>query len=330
MIQYSIILVNYKSTDLLLNCLKTIPAKDAGQYEIIVVDNASNDNGKSRVIALFPSVKWIEMGYNSGFARANNAGMRAATGNVFLLLNTDTLIIENAIGECYNRLQQSNHIAAGVQLLNPDGTTQISGNFFMKGGINHLLALPALGQVLRRLGILMKVKKTHVPEASTEEIVDWINGAFLMVKREAAEKAGLLDEDFFLFSEEIEWCYRLGKQGTMVIYGDLRVTHLMGGTVTQTYNTKNRGYNQLSDRKGLQLIVSGWLRIKKQFGTGWLLFHTVAYWTSIVCFFLICLLPGRHYGQRWMTFFGFTGNVVRATCLLPRIIYGKPYFYKII
>lgn len=330
MIQYSIILVNYKSQQLLLDCLATIVNTQSGKYEIIVVDNASGDNSRSAVLTQYPHIKWMEMNYNSGFARANNAGIRAAAGDTVLLLNTDTLVIGDAVGQCYARLAESAHIAAGVQLLNADGSPQISGNYFMKGGLNHLMAIPVIGSWMRKAGLWLKVKRTNLPEATGEAQVDWINGAFLMVKKVAIEKAGPLDEDFFLFSEEIEWCYRLGKQGSMCIYGDLRVTHLMGGTVTEAFNTRARGYSQFADRKGLQLMVSGLLRVRKQFGVGWLLFHWLMYSAGVLFYFLSCLIPQRRFSQRWSEFSGYARNVFSASLYIPRIIRGKPFFYKLL
>ncbi|MER3463638.1 MAG: glycosyltransferase family 2 protein, partial [Chitinophagaceae bacterium] len=101
-------------------------------------------------------MKYISMHYNSGFARANNVGMRQAKGDCFLLLNPDTLALDNSITECYRQLTSSDFIAAGVQQLNADGSKQISGNFFMKGGINHLLPVPYWGGFLRWLGYQSK------------------------------------------------------------------------------------------------------------------------------------------------------------------------------
>jgi GT2 family glycosyltransferase len=141
------------------------------------------------------------MGYNAGFARANNEGIRQSKEEVVLLLNPDTIILDDAIERCCHRFLSSSHIACSVQLLNTDKSPQITGNFFMKGGLNHLLPLPYLGALLRKIAFAVKVKKTNVAAASAEENVDWINGAFMMVKKTAIEEAGMFDEDFFLYSE---------------------------------------------------------------------------------------------------------------------------------
>lgn len=333
----SIIIVNYKSAGLIRNCLLSIKQAerfDAASCEIIVVDNASGDDSEQQLVSEFPDIRWIQMSYNSGFARANNEGIRHSRGQIVLLLNPDTLIVGNALQDAFERLQHSPHIGAGVQLLNEDGSPQISGNFFMKGGLNHLMNVPYLGRLIRAAGMSLKVKKTNVARAEGEVEVDWINGAFLMVKKEAIEKAGLLDEDFFLYAEEIEWCSRLHKTGKMVIYGDLHVIHLVGMTASEAFGSSFRGYTELTDRKGLQLIVSGWLRIRKQFGTVWLLLHAAVYAAAIPVYFfaflISTLLFRPHRAAHWRSFVSYTGNVCRSIALLPRMIRGKPYFYKML
>src|SRR3954451_24610055 len=141
-IDLSIIIVNYKSHRLILDCIKSIKEQTANiEYEIIVVDNFSNDNSRDIIYTNYPEITWCQMSYNGGFARANNAGIKISKAQVVLLLNPDTLIIKQAIEKCYRRFVQSPYIGCGVQLLNPDHTPQISGNFFMKGGLNHLLPL---------------------------------------------------------------------------------------------------------------------------------------------------------------------------------------------
>ncbi len=86
------------------------------------------------------------MGYNAGFARANNAGIKQATGDVVLLLNPDTIIIDDCIYKCLQRFNNDDAVASSVQLVNADGSPQITGNYFMKGGLNHLLPLPYIGK----------------------------------------------------------------------------------------------------------------------------------------------------------------------------------------
>src|SRR5215218_9072917 len=172
----SVIIVNYRSDALLINCIKSIHQFNSElTKEIIVVDNNSSDDSKERILSMFPDILWIQMNYNAGFARANNKGIGYSKGDTILLLNPDILFEDDSASQCYKRLQQSAHIGAGVQLFNADMTPQITGSYFIKGGINHLLPLPVFGKLFKWLGTQLKVKKTNVPEAKGEVEVDWIN-----------------------------------------------------------------------------------------------------------------------------------------------------------
>jgi GT2 family glycosyltransferase len=335
MIDCSVIIVNYKSTQLILDCLQSIfLQKNSANSEVIVVDNFSQDESEKIITSRFPQVRFVQMNYNAGFARANNAGIRLSKGAVVLLLNPDTLIEDDAIEECSRRLSGPGYVAAGVQLLNPDRSPQISGNYFMKGGLNHLMALPYVGKLFRWLGYQFKIKKTNVAMAEGTVEVDWINGAFLMVKKTAIEKAGLLDEDFFLYAEEIEWCSRLKRAGKLCIYGDLHVVHLQGESANKEFGTAGKGYRNLSDKQGLQIMLSGFVRIRKQFGVGWFLFHLLVHLFTIPVFFIIAILrtilffPERR--SEWKGCWGFSLNVFRVCGNFSRIMLNKPHFYKVL
>lgn len=180
----SVILVNYRSAAYIIDCIRSASAfESVSSFEWIVVDNASGDDSKEKILQQFSFVQWVDMGYNAGFARANNAGIRQATGDVLLLLNPDTLILNDAIRQCYLPFVQSSYAACGVQLLYENGAPQISGSYFMKGGINHLLSIPYWGRFLRWLAFQLHTRKPGVEQVADEVKVDWISGAFLMVKK---------------------------------------------------------------------------------------------------------------------------------------------------
>jgi len=329
----SIIIINYKTAQLLIDCLTDLyEDRVAGSFETIIVDNASGDDSRDRITTAFPQVVWVQMDYNAGFSRGNNAGMRRASGDTVLLLNGDTLPMGRTIGECYQRLRRSEYVAAGVQLLNADGSHQITGNYVMKGGLNYLLPLPYFGAFVKYFGGLVKVAKPHVPDKVGIVEVDWINGAFLMVKKEVIDSVGAMDEDFFLYAEESEWCGRLRKAGKIVLYGDLEVVHLQGGTAELVFGADAKGYVNMYDRKGLQLMLSNFVRIRKQFGTGWFLFQLFCYVADIPIFFF-GLLVTRLFGSKlytWTHFVQFSRNVSVVIGKSPVIIRNKPYFYKVI
>jgi len=274
------------------------------------------------------------MGYNAGFARANNAGILKAAGDIVLLLNPDTIILNDSINECLDRFLKAQEIACSVQLLNPDNSPQITGNYFMKGGLNYLLPLPYLGKLLRATAFLFKTKKTSVLQANHAQEVDWINGAFLMVKKRAIEKVGLMDEDFFLYAEEVEWCYRLKKCGSVVVYGDLHAIHLQGEIINKASNSADKGYFNLYDKKGLQLIISNTLRIRKQYGAGWFMLHVFLHVVEVplflLCNFFENIIRFQNLSQNWSLVYGYSKNVFTLVRLSADIIAGKHRLYKMI
>lgn len=330
----SIIIVNYKTPQLVTDCLQSLYAFTKNiSFEVIVVDNASGDGSREKILPAFPQVKWVQMKNNEGFARANNEGIRQSAGDAVLLLNSDTILKENAIERSFTQFMSSSYVACGVQLLNVDGTPQISGNYFMKGGLNHLLPLPYLGAFLKSIAGLMKVKKPNLPEAKGIVEVDWINGAYLMVKRSAFEVSGLMDEDFFLYAEETEWCSRLRRIGKLCIYGDCHVIHLEGSSANAAFDAKGKGYMHLFDKKGLQIMLSNLVRVRKQFGVAWFFLHLLTLLFEIPVFFLGWLLTniftlGRS-RYSWKQFAGYCKNVMYILTLAAIISRKKPHFYKL-
>ncbi|MBA2745330.1 MAG: glycosyltransferase family 2 protein [Flavisolibacter sp.] len=329
----SIIIVNYRSGSLVIDCIRSLQRfNEILPYEIIVVDNSSCDGSDEMILSVFPVIRFIQMGYNAGFARANNAGIRAAKGEVFLLLNPDTISVDDSIQRCYQQLMNSDHIAAGVQLLDQELKPQISGNYFVKGGLNHLLPIPYWGGMIKWLGYRSNVKIPNVREAKPVEVVDWISGAFLMVKKVGIMKAGLMVEDFFLYAEEVEWCHRLGNFGQLCIFGDLKIIHLEGGSINKDQQIPEKGYYNLFDRKGLQLMVSNHLRVRKQYSVFWFLFLLLNYSWGCVFFFIVStihrLLLLKSPFDDWVLAGKFAKNVLRLWALAPKIISGRPHFYK--
>ena len=332
----SIIIVNFKSTSYIMDCLASAEPSlinDAG-IEWIVVDNEQNEDCKNALSAKFPFVQCIQMGYNAGFARANNAGIKIAKGENILLLNPDTILIPGSIQSCLSRLENSNHIACGVQLVYPNHEPQFSGSNFVKGGMNHLLELPYWGSAVKYVASSLKANKPSIIKAEKEQKVDWVSGAFLMVKKNAIDKAGLMDEDFFLYAEEVEWCSRLIKQGSICIYGDIEIIHLIGTSIQSATESIDNSYTNLSDKKGFQLMVSNHVRIRKQYGIFWFFCLLLNYTWAIPFAFIVCfftkLLSFKNIVPELKYLLGFTKNVFKLWALVPIILIGKPHFYKCI
>ena len=331
----SIIIINYKSAHHVLACIESI-YKQTQKYsfEIIVVDNNSGDDNETKIRAAFPAITWIQSGYNAGFARANNIGINASRGEYILVLNADTIITDNALDKTIDLVKSKDDaVACGVQLLNPDGTHQISGAYFKRGGLNVLLPLPYLGRLIRFMGYKLKTKIPSVTEVVAVQEVDWIVGAFIMVKKKVLERSGLFDEDFFMYSEEIEWCSRLRKQGKLYLFEEPKVIHIGGGTSGEYYNTDNDNSKNLWSKKATQIIISMLLRIRKQFGI---------FYYLLVCFFFIIEIPvfviglliekifkGRKAKYKWKNISGYISNTGYIIKYFFRILVNNPFFYKV-
>ena len=331
--QLSVIIVAYFNADLLEQCILSVLQNTVGiSFEMIIVSNGFDKNEKIRLQARYQQVRWIDMPYNAGFARANNAGMRSASGDLFLLLNPDTIALDDSIAQCARRLEPSNYAAAGVQLLDVHHEPQISGSHFVKGGLNHLLPIPYWGDFIRWIGYRVKTQVPGVQHATTVEEVDWISGAFLMVKRSAVERIGMMDEDFFLYGEEVEWCSRLKKAGHLVIFGDLNIVHLEGATINKSQSLDEKGYYNLYDKKGLQLMVSNHLRVRKQYGAGWFWLLLLNYTFGLSVFGAIGtihrLITLKNPFAHWGKVAAFGKNVIKLWKLSPTIIRNRHHFYK--
>ena len=331
----SIILVNYKSTQLTLDCIESIYLQTVQHsIEIILVDNDSKDDCQQQILAKYPLVTFLPINYNAGFARANNAGIEISKGEFVLLLNTDTIILDGAIDKSISLLKQHpNAVGCGVQLLNVDGTTQISGAHIITGGLNTLLVLPYLGRLVRNLGYRLKATVPSVQIIEDTVEVDWVIGAYILVKKDVLKKSGLLDNDFFMYAEEMEWCSRLRKYGKLLLFAEPKVTHFGGGSSSEFYNTvENENGKNLWDKKGRQIIVSNMVRIRKQFGIVWFLLIVGAYIVEVPIFFF-CLFFDKiftmgHAKYKWKNVFGYTKNIGILLTYFFKILANKPYFYK--
>lgn len=331
----SVIIVNYKSAKLVKACVDCI-RQYAGAllYEIIVVDNDSGDDSEAVILGHDPGLKWIQMGYNAGFSRANNEGIRQSQGDTVLLLNADTLFFDDSLSRCFSKFLNSDYVACGIQQLNEERVPQISGSYFVKGGINHLLPLPYLGPFYKWLAGLIKMKAPNVESPSQVQEVDWISGAYLMVRKSAIAKAGLMDEDFFLYGEEIEWCSRLKKVGRLCLFGEEKFIHLQGESINQSTGIRSKGYQGLFSRKDLQVMLSNHLRIYKQYGLFWFFFLLLNYSLGVFLFFPFSFLENlfsfRNPFLYWRKGLSFLKNVLFIWRSTPRILSKKPHFYKVL
>jgi GT2 family glycosyltransferase len=229
MADLSIIIVSWNTKEYLLNCLRSLSQGEGKDFrEIIIIDNGSRDGSGSEVRRLFPAVRLIENESNLGFAKAVNQGLRVFSGGFALLLNPDTQMKEGTIEKLLIFMKDHPGAGiAGVQLLNQDGTKQNSiANF-------PFLATEFLSKKVLRWLFPERFpgKERHYAEPIE---VDSVIGACMMVRRRALEEVGLLDEDYFLFLEETDWCFRMKKAGWKVYHvPQAEVIHFQGKSAEQ-------------------------------------------------------------------------------------------------
>jgi GT2 family glycosyltransferase len=224
----SVVIVTWNTRDLLRDCVASVLAGLGPlKAEILVVDNASADGSAAMLRAEFPGVTLIESPRNLGFAGGNNLALARARGRHVLLLNTDTLVRGVVLPEAVAWLD--GHPEAGVlgpRVLNTDGSVQVSCTGFPTLG---RLTLQTLG--LTRIARLDGYRLTGW-DRSSERRVDVVSGAAMFVRRAAMAEVGLLDEGFFFYGEETDWCRRFARAGWQVVFAPIpAVTHFGGGSV---------------------------------------------------------------------------------------------------
>jgi len=217
----SIIIVNYNQKNLLKLCWQNlVSAQIKLSYEIIFIDNNSSDQSQKTIEEILnqaPSVslKMILNNHNLGFSRAVNQGLATAQGKYILILNPDIIVLSGSIEKLYQFMEAHQRCAiAGPQLLNPDRTIQNSTFRFPKW------YTPILRRTfLSRLGkkYLNSYLMKDWDHQSTQE-VDWLLGAALMVRSEAIKQVGPMDQRFFLYFEDVEWCRRFHRVNWQVYY----------------------------------------------------------------------------------------------------------------
>jgi GT2 family glycosyltransferase len=228
-VDLSIIIVSTNIEKMLRECLKSVYGALKGiRSEVIVVDNASTDNTPNMVSDEFPKVKMIRKHENHGFAENNNYGMKVAKGRYILLLNSDTKIIDKNIFKEMISWMDS-HPKAGLvscALLNSDGKTyQGSGGFYptlprVLAWMSFLDDVPVIDKLIKPYHPLHGWSPFYKGNAFFRKPhrQDWVTGAFFLLRKEVVEEVGYFDEDFFLYTEEVELSHRIAKAGWEIWY----------------------------------------------------------------------------------------------------------------
>jgi GT2 family glycosyltransferase len=231
MCDVSIIIVNWNTKEYLRNCLDSIHQAISGiDAEIIVVDNASEDGSVEMVQMEFPSVKLINNCKNLGFAKANNIGIASSVGNYLCLINSDVIVDRNCIKELVGYLKKNKNVGmAGPTIKNSDGIVQTSCKDYptLWNMFSRTMALDRLFPNSQLFGGRMMTYWTH----DAIQSVEVLSGCFWCVRREALDSVGMLDENFFLYAEDIDWCKRYRDAGwDVVFYPGAEATHFGGAS----------------------------------------------------------------------------------------------------
>jgi GT2 family glycosyltransferase len=228
----SIIIVSYRCRERVLRCLASLADGSRGlTSEVIVVDNASGDGTVEAVRQDHPELTLIESGENRGFAWAVNRAMERATGDQLLLLNPDTFVPEGALAAAVEELESRPEVGMlGCKLVQPDGSLDKACKRGFPTPLTSLAYFSGLSRLAPRSRRLAGYTAGHVGEDETA-VVDAVNGAFMLVRRAAVEAVGPLDERYWLYMEDLDWCYRFGEAGWPVLYWPgVEVTHEKGGS----------------------------------------------------------------------------------------------------
>ena len=326
LIDVSIIIVNYKTPHLIINCLQSVYAytKEV-TFETIIVDNDSKDQSRQLITQEFPDILWLDMGYNAGFSRANNLGIDHARGRYLLLLNSDTLLVENLLARFVEVLDTQADVAAvGAMQINREGQV-------------HYDIFDTFGKIRRHFYIIpqhpffRKLLYKYVPDSVFQDPnqVDWLSGACIMTRPEVIAKAGKLDESFFMYGEDVEWGHRLGKQGRLLMLRDAFVVHLEFGSSTEYQQHVVTHINRFKT----QAQVSNLLWIRKQYGVGAYLFLIAHYLLMVPIIFIWKISVNLRNSQPLLGELEnqkeFARQVLVFLRFLPKTLLNRKGFYKV-
>lgn len=213
----SIILVNWNTRDLLKECISSIFAQTKSNFEIFVVDNASDDESAQMVRNYFPTVKLIENSQNLGFAAATNQAINVCQGKYIFLLNPDTKILDHAIDKLIAILNQNDQVGlVACKLLNRDFSVQTNvGKFYSFW--NTLFTNPVISKFSNPIKLISNKQISSSNHVSDQEI-DWARSSALMIRKRAMDQAGYFDEQFYIYGEELDLCWRLKHFGWKLLF----------------------------------------------------------------------------------------------------------------
>jgi len=233
----SITICSWNTKDDLEACLRSLElVRDEGSFEVIVVDNNSADQSAEMVEASFPWVRLFKLERNLGFTGGQNYAMERRAGRHAFMLNSDTIVHPDAIRVLLEALERHPKVGMiGPRLLNPDGTLQFSCRRF-PNPIAALFRNTPIGKLFPN----NRFTRDYLMQDwghDAERSVDWVSGAALLAREELIDRIGLLDPDYFMFSEDVDWCWRCHEAGFDVLYlPQATITHAIGRSTDKAPN----------------------------------------------------------------------------------------------
>lgn len=240
----SIIILSFNTKDLLRQCLASVYlAEDnfSGSFEVIVVDNASTDGSAEMVAKDFPRVRLILKAENTGFARANNEGMKIAQGDFYVLLNSDTIISENTLSTLFDFIKSKPKVAIVTpKVVLPDGAIDLACHRGMPTPWNAFTYFSHLARLFPNSRIFAGYHQTY-QDFELAHAIDATAATAIMVRKQAVDAVGLFDERFFLYGEDLDWCKRFTDAGWQIYYfPGVTVLHQKSASGKQNLSAKTR------------------------------------------------------------------------------------------
>lgn len=279
----SIIIVNWNVCQLLRRCLAAIETNRSGlSLEVIVVDNASSDSSVQMVEQEFPRVHIIASQENLGYTGGNNFGAKEARGRYLLILNPDTEIVGNALEQMVAYLDSHPTVGAvGPQLLYPDGSVQSSRRRFPQLSTVFFQDAPFSWRWFPDNRFAQMHRVADRPDDDIQP-VDWLVGAALMIRHETWQEVGLFDEQFFMYSDEVDWCHRCRDAGWEIHYLPLaQVVHHHKGSAGQVTTATQVRFHRSRILYFRKYFGEGWANVIRLFflvNYAWLLAEEMARW----------------------------------------------------
>lgn len=240
----SVVIINYNTCDLLRDCLSSM-VHLAEIMDIWVVDNASTDGSVEMIKEQYPTVNLIVNNENLGFVKANNQAFEKVKGEFVILLNSDTVVHSGWLDALRNAFSNPHVGAACPQLLNEDGSIQPSWGRFPSVWSEFIFQSYLYKLFPFRMAWGKRIHPILSREYSTRHPVDWGSAACLAVRREAMQRVGGLDEEIFMYGEDVEWCWRIRQAGYQILFTpQAKVTHLSGKSSKRDFTSWIRRYTR--------------------------------------------------------------------------------------